>query len=51
MVEKVPESKRHRKRANLLFEIVERAFEGRALVACDQFVYWDPTDPKKRLAH
>jgi Uma2 family endonuclease len=50
VVEKVPESKHHRKRVNLLFEIVERAFGGRALVACDQFLYWDPTDPKKRLA-
>jgi Uma2 family endonuclease len=48
--EKVPETKLHRLRANLLYEVVARAFRGRALVACDQFVYWDPTDPKKRLA-
>ena len=48
--EQVPETKLHRLRANLLYEVVARAFQGRALVACDQFVYWDPTDPKKRLA-
>jgi Uma2 family endonuclease len=48
--EEVPETKRHRKLANLLFEIIERAFEGRALVACDQFLYWDPAEPGKKLA-
>jgi Uma2 family endonuclease len=48
--EEVPETKRHRVLANLLFGIVERLFRNEALVACDQFVYWDATDPKKRLA-
>jgi Uma2 family endonuclease len=48
--EQVPESIVHRKRVNLLYAIVEHAFHGRALVSCDQFLYWDATDPKRRLA-
>jgi len=48
--EQVPESVIHRKRVNLLYAILERAFHGRALVSCDQFLYWDATDPKRRLA-
>lgn len=48
--EEVPESKRHRLLANLLFAIVEYRFGKQALVACDQFVYWDASEPGKRLA-
>jgi hypothetical protein len=29
---------------------VKRALGTSALIASDQFLYWDPTDPKKRLA-
>jgi hypothetical protein len=48
--EQVPESIVHRKRVNLLYSIVDREFHGRALVACDQFLYWDATNPGRRLA-
>jgi hypothetical protein len=48
--ETLPESVEHRRRLNVLFESVRREFAGRAIVACDQFLYWDATDPKKRLA-
>jgi Uma2 family endonuclease len=40
----------HRKRVNLLHAVIEREFHGRALVSCDQFLYWDATNPKRRLA-
>jgi Uma2 family endonuclease len=48
--EKVPEGKMHRQLCNALFESVERELGERALVSSDQFLYWDPTDPKKNLA-
>jgi hypothetical protein len=48
--EQVPESKLHRLLCNLLFEIVEQALGGSALIACDQFVYFDPSNPKRCLA-
>ena len=48
--ERLPESVEHRRRLNLLFDSVRREFSGRAIVACDQFLYWGATDPKKRLA-
>jgi hypothetical protein len=34
----------------LLWQSVKQALGTGALVASDQFLYWDPTDPKKRLA-
>jgi len=48
--ETVPESVEHRRCLNVLFDSVRREFAGRAIVASDQFLYWDATDPKKRLA-
>jgi len=48
--EEVPETKRHRMLANLLFAIVQHLLGKRALVASDQFVYWDASSPGKRLA-
>jgi hypothetical protein len=48
--ETVPETVEHRRRLNVLFDSVRREFAGRAIVASDQFLYWDATDPKKRLA-
>jgi hypothetical protein len=48
--ELVPETKRHLKLRTLLFELLELAFADRAAIGCDQFVYWDPTDPKACLA-
>ena len=48
--EKVPESKRHLKLRTLLYQVLDLAFADRAAIGCDQFVYWDPTDPKACLA-
>jgi Uma2 family endonuclease len=46
----VPETKRHLKLRTLLYELLELAFADQAAIGCDQFVYWDPTDPKACLA-
>jgi Uma2 family endonuclease len=46
----VPESKRHLQLRTLLFQFLERAFKNVAAIGCDQFVYWDPNDPRACLA-
>jgi len=46
----VPESKRHLQLRTLLFEFLELAFAQEAAIGCDQFVYWDPREPKSWLA-
>jgi hypothetical protein len=46
----VPESKRHLELRTLLYQLLAPAFADRAAVGCDQFVYWDPTDPAECLA-
>lgn len=46
----VPESKLHLELRTLLYLFLKRAFADRALVGCDQFVYWDPNDPSECLA-
>jgi hypothetical protein len=48
--ETVPENQGHRLRVNALWESAARELGDAALVACDQFLYWDPTNPKKCLA-
>jgi Uma2 family endonuclease len=48
--ELVPETKAHLRQKALLFQILELAFRERAAIGCDQFVYWDPTDPRQCLA-
>ena len=48
--QKVPESKRHLKLRTLLYQLLDLAFAKEAAIGCDQFVYWDPTDPKACLA-
>jgi len=48
--EEVPETKLHLKLRTLLFELLELAFAERASIGSDQFIYWDPTDPKACLA-
>jgi Uma2 family endonuclease len=48
--ELVPESKRHLEQRTLLYQILKLAFAERAAIGCDQFVYWDPTDPRQCLA-
>jgi hypothetical protein len=48
--EEVPESKWHAELRVILYEILKLAFADRASIGCDQFVYWDPTNPKECLA-
>lgn len=46
----VPETKYHLKLRTLLYQFLDLAFADRAAIGCDQFVYWDPTDPRACLA-
>ena len=46
----VPEGKRHLELRTLLYQFLKPAFGHEAGVGCDQFVYWDPTDPRACLA-
>jgi Uma2 family endonuclease len=46
----VPESPVHLRVRTALFLLLEFNLRGRAYVGSDQFVYWDPTDPKACLA-
>src|SRR5882672_10020460 len=46
----VPETKRHLELRTLLYQLLKLAFADQAAVGCDQFVYWDPTDPRACLA-
>jgi Uma2 family endonuclease len=48
--ELVPESKRHLDQRTALYQILTLAFRERAQIGSDQFVYWDPTDPRKCLS-
>jgi Uma2 family endonuclease len=48
--EKVPENKRHFELRTLLYQLLKLAFADHAAIGCDQFVYWDPTDPRACLA-
>jgi hypothetical protein len=48
--ELVPETKRHLEQKVLLYQILSLAFGDRAAIGCDQFVYWDPTDPSECVA-
>ncbi|HEY2405716.1 MAG TPA: Uma2 family endonuclease [Polyangiaceae bacterium] len=43
---KVPETRRHMVQRMLLFMILEAAFGDRACIGSDQFLYWDPEDPR-----
>ena len=48
--EPVPEHRWHRLAAEALAQSVEEAFDRQVLVSSDQFLYWDPTNPKRCLA-
>lgn len=50
VAEQVLESKRHLEQKTALFQLLQLAFGDRAVIGCDQFVYWDPTDPRQCLA-
>lgn len=47
---RVPETKRHLELRTLLYQLLKLAFADRAAIGCDQFVYWDPTEPRACLA-
>src|SRR6478736_7336335 len=47
---KVPESTRHFRLRTLLFQFLKHAFEDVAMIGSDQFVYWDPSNPRACLA-
>jgi len=46
----VPEGTRHLRLRTLLYQFLEHAFAGVAMVGSEQFVYWDPSDPRACLA-
>jgi Uma2 family endonuclease len=46
----VPETKRHLELRTLLYQFLKLGFSERAAIGCDQFVYWDPSDPRACLA-
>jgi len=48
--EKVPESQEHLWVRTALWLMLSRELKGRAVVCSEQFVYWDPTDPKQCLS-
>src|SRR5580658_2366156 len=48
--EKVPEEPRHLVNRTALWQSACDALADRAIVGSDQFLYWDPTNPNRRLA-
>lgn len=48
--EEVPETGVHMELRALLYFILRRELAGRAFVGSDQFVYWDPINPRRCLA-
>lgn len=46
----VPETKRHLELRTLLYQIVKYAFADTSSIGCDQFVYFDASDPARCLA-
>jgi Uma2 family endonuclease len=48
--QRMPETRRHLQQRTALFGIVREAFRDRATVGSEQFVYWDPTDPRQCCA-
>ena len=46
----VPEEREHFALRAMLFDVLAFAFESYATVGCDQFVYWNGSDPKRCLA-
>jgi Uma2 family endonuclease len=48
--EDVPESGRHERARFLLADSIRHALAPSGLVSSDQFLYWDPTNPGRRLA-
>ncbi|HET7545552.1 MAG TPA: Uma2 family endonuclease [Polyangiaceae bacterium] len=50
MSAKVPESSRHFRLRMVLYQFLKRAFEDVAMIGSDQFLYWEPKNPRACLA-
>lgn len=48
--EHVSETKRHLENRTALYLVLRDAFAATASIGCDQFVYWDPEDPRRCLS-
>ena len=48
--ETVPETKLHLELRTLLYQVLKLAFGNVHAIGCDQFVYWDASDPRRCLA-
>lgn len=48
--EKVPEGKQHLELRTALYQVLQLAFGEQHGIGSDQFVYWDPTDPRRCVA-
>jgi hypothetical protein len=48
--ERVPEGKRHLLLRTFLFEVLKRTFGAEHTIGCDQFVFWNARDPRRRCA-
>jgi hypothetical protein len=48
--EEVPETNKNYERRTALYQSLKREVSATATIGSDQFVYWDPTNSKKRLA-
>ena len=48
--EEMPETRRHLQVRTALFQSLKAAFGDRAVLGSEQFVFWDPTDPRARCA-
>lgn len=48
--EEMPETRRHLQVRTALFQSLRAAFGDRAVLGSEQFVFWDPTDPRSRCA-
>lgn len=46
----MPETGRHLELRTTLYLLAKHAFAAKAQIGCDQFVYWDPTDPAQSCA-
>src|SRR5262245_55685629 len=48
--EEMPETNRHLELRTALYQLLKRELAPRATIGSDQFVYYDPTTAKKKLA-
>ena len=48
--EEMPETRRHLEVRTALYQSLKAAFGDKAVLGSEQFVFWDPTDPRARCA-